>query len=396
MRTQKIKPRILLNFVALKSGGGVQVGLDFLSHIKSDDTFEWHLLVTKKTPFDSISLQDGFTSIQRAEHSLLGRLIAELITVRKMVKTINPIVIFTMFGPSPLFVFDRSIKTISGCAYSNLFYPEIDFWKNSGFILKWVNKFHDIFRLLLTKRADLVIFETEDLKNRSIKLRGFGENQACFIMPAVSRKITDSINETKYSKYLKAIDGFKIVLISYYRYHKNIDTLPYILKELESARNIHDVYFILTVEPDHPGTINLFKAAEQLGVRDKIINLEPVPPECCAEIYAAADASILPSTLESFSNNIAESWACSVPLIITDRSWARSLCNNAAIYVKHRDIADTAEKISMLYRDQELKKKMILLGKERLAQYPSSNERFQAYLEVLKMMVTTARKENHA
>jgi glycosyltransferase involved in cell wall biosynthesis len=38
------KKVVILNLLALKSGGGVQVGIDFLSNLKNSTEFEWDLI----------------------------------------------------------------------------------------------------------------------------------------------------------------------------------------------------------------------------------------------------------------------------------------------------------------------------------------------------------------
>lgn len=391
------RPVILLNFIALKSGGGVQVGVDFLSHVKNSTDYEWHLIATAGTAFDEITEADGVASIVRSEGGIKGRFIAEVFTLRYLVKKIKPQLIFTLFGPGPLLIFDPAIKTISGCAYSNLFYPEIDFWKNSGFPLKQINKFIDVFRLLLTRRADLVVFETSDIRERAIQLRKFDPDRVCVVKPSVSNTIKNHLPEEKHDRfYLQSKHGFKIVMISYYRYHKNIDLFPYILRYLEESYGLNDIFFVLTLEPDHPGTKSLIEIANVLGVSERIINIGPISPESCSEIYSIADISILPSTLESFSNNIAESWASSVPLLTTDRSWARSICGNAAMYAKHRDVKDIGDKIYLLYRDENARINLIKEGHIRLSEYPTSSERFFFHLQNINNLLGFNSRDVHA
>ena len=55
---------------------------------------------------------------------LLKRLSFQLFKLGRIIKKNNINIIYTMFGPGLNY---RGVKSVTGCAYSNLFFPEIKF-----------------------------------------------------------------------------------------------------------------------------------------------------------------------------------------------------------------------------------------------------------------------------
>src|SRR5262249_30047247 len=110
----------------------------------------------------------------------------------------------------------------------------------------------------------------------------------------------------------------------------------------------------------------------------------PVTQQGCAELYRACDAVILPSQLESFSNTIAESWTMGKPLLIGDLPWARALCGSAATYFSYASATSAAERILELREDPALCERLASCGRAQLAHYPTSEQRFRQYLDILE------------
>ena len=136
--------------------------------------------------------------------------------------------------------------------------------------------------------------------------------------------------------------------------------------------------------PSKEETKHLLARAHEQGVAEYIYNFGPVPHEGCAEIYRECDAVILPSSLESFSNTIAEAWAMQKPLVISDLDWARSCCGEGAVYIRYRDSDDIARKLIMLKESPEYAKAIIEAGRRMQSTYPTSRERFAQYLELIE------------
>lgn len=374
--------KILLNFIPLKTGGGVQVALDFISNIsKFGANHEWYLIVTEGTEFLKIDLPKNCELIHVVPNKLTERARFEFFTSKRLVSELTPDVIYTQFGPH----WNTSVKNVVGCAYSNLFYPEIDFWNALPFHKRFIKKSIDIYRKNKLRQADKVIFETEDLAVRSVEQGFLDVTRVSYVLPAASSLVSlESNHPETLNKLIGMRSGFNFCLISGYHPNKNIELLIDAIPLLNLKLGHDNFNLLLTLPEDNPSVKSLFQKAECYGVRKQIHNIGPIPQQGCCEVYKASDAAILPSILESFSNNIAEAWAMKVPLLISDMSWSRSLCNDSAHYFDCYDSNDVASKMYDVILSDSLCESLVDNGRARIQDYPTSQQRFQQYLTIIE------------
>jgi glycosyltransferase involved in cell wall biosynthesis len=378
------KMKILLNLLPLKTGGGVQVALDFLNNIKNHgNNHEWHVICRKEMPF--IKLCEGNIKLAATvSDNLLSRIKYEWITHVSVANKIQPKVALTLFGPHMRV---NSAVNIGGCAYSNLFYPEINFWKDVPIQKRWIKRLIDHFRKSRLAKNDISVFETEELASRAKQIMQSGKKTIC-IKPSCSNLVTIGSYHTPTREQCKSIPaGFKITLISGYHPNKNIEFLGRVAIELKKM-NALDICFVLTLPTTNPNVSRFLSSICAQGLSKYFHNLGPIPQAGCAEVYRACNAAVLPSNLESFSNMIAESWAMNRPLFISEQSWATSICHDAALYYKHLDAKDLAEKILSLKNGETDYQLYIEKGMNQLAKYPDSRERFEQYLELIETAAT--------
>ena len=383
---------VVLNFLPLRTGGGVQVALDFLSNLKAyGKAHEWHLVCREGTPFRDAA-KGSVGSIREVRDSLLARMFFEIVESRNYLRNVRPDVVYTQFGPQWPFV--RTVQVV-GCAYSNLFYPEVDFWGDLPYHKKGIKKIIDWYRLRKISTADVRIFETDDLAARAIRQCGFPEISVKVVRPAASSLVfADSETNAIHESLSNIQNDFKIVSISGFHPNKNIPLL------LEALKYYNELYpgnpgaLLLTLDKNAHTTREIWELAKSLKVEFSVVNLGTIPQKSCGELYKVADAAVLASNLESFSNMIAESWATGTPLLIADHSWSRDICGEAAIYFSPMDPKDLAKKMSMLHRDKELRKKISENGRARLREYPTSAERFNAYLQIIEEAPSLKHREN--
>ncbi|MFW5820255.1 MAG: glycosyltransferase, partial [Bacteroidota bacterium] len=99
-------------------------------------------------------------------------------------------------------------------------------------------------------------------------------------------------------------------------------------------------------------------------------------------LYQECDAMFLPSLLECFSASYPEAMAMEKPIITVDLGFAHSICNDSALFFNPIDSTDALNKIEALRINADLRKNLILKGKKRLEDFPSSKERAVKYLEI--------------
>lgn len=377
--------KILLNLLPLKTGGGVQVALDFLENIAQyGKQHEWLVICRAGMPFEQYCKRH-IKLVARVADNLPSRAKFEWLGYAQISKTLQPEVALTLFGPHLRI---QGAVNIGGCAYSNLFYPEIDFWQGLPSHRKLIKKVIDQLRFKRLAHNDITIFETEDLAKRAKKILQ-PKQKVTFIRPACSSLVNkDRSHTATQSKCQKIPKAFTITLISGYHPNKNIEFLASVARELKRMGEI-GICFVLTLPPSNPKVQEFFTGVKNANLGAYFYNLGPVPQAGCAEVYRACDAAILPSNLESFSNMIAESWAMQKPLLISDQSWSRSICADGAIYYPHLKPAELARKIVALKSGEINVQACIARGLNQLNQYPTSHDRFVQYLQLIEQTASS-------
>lgn len=373
---------IILNFIPLKQGGGVQVGLDFLNQAKLyGGEHTWYVVATENTPFMTYEYSDNIKLAAVVKNNLVSRLFFEYIDCKKLITKTKANITYTQFGPTwP----GSKLQNIAGCAYSNLMYPEIDFWGMLPLFTRYKRKLIDLLRVKRLLSSDVLIFETQDLAERAIRIFNLHPDRVHFVRPCASSLVNAEFYHEETANQIQQIpSGFRVLLLSHYRPHKNFELLPKIAEVLKNEYQINDVVFVLTLA-DSNNLSNILSLAAKLNVADNICNIGPITYEGCGLLYKACNAVILPSLLESFSNSIAEAWAMKKPLLISDFDWSRSICENAAIYINYNDASHTAQQIAKLYTDKNLMQEITENGNKILANYSDSKARFMEYLRIIE------------
>lgn len=81
---------IILNFIPLKQGGGVQVGLDFLNQAKQYGRDHiWHVVVTENTPFSAYQYSDNIKLSAVIKNNIVSRLLFEYFGCKKLIGRIQ-------------------------------------------------------------------------------------------------------------------------------------------------------------------------------------------------------------------------------------------------------------------------------------------------------------------
>jgi glycosyltransferase involved in cell wall biosynthesis len=372
---------ILVNLVPIKSGGGQQVASNFIIQVLKNSDFSPFFLVTENTHVHKILLKCNCENIHVVKNGLLNRLIFQLFTLGTIILKNDIEIIYTMFGPG---LHHKNVKSVTGCAYSNLFFPEINFWQGYSFLKSIQLRLIDKYRLNSTLKSNFIIFENESMQKRAIDLFKYPKEQTKLILPSVSAYPDSEISE-EFTLRLKNIDStkFNFLMLSGWHKNKNIEIVPHILSNLKK-QGVNDVNFVITVPKDHPDSIQLLEEAKIHSVEDNIVFFDQVLPSEVQFLFEEIDAVALFSLLESFSNNIIESWYFKKPLFISDEVWSRAICKNAAIYVERTNASKISETIINFRNNKDLQEEIndnvVLIIK----QYPNPKEKVNLQLDLLK------------
>lgn len=181
---------VLFNMVSIKAGGGQQNALSFLENIVSLNLgFDYIVACTESTLVYDFCLKNHIRYIV-VKQGVLSRLKYELLfEFLPAFKKYKIEKIFTIFGSAPLM--SLNVYKISGCAYSNIFQPEVDIWGYMVWYKRILKKCIDLFRLFSLLQSDEIILETHYLKDRAVNI--LKNKKVSVIEMAPSKLVTDKL-----------------------------------------------------------------------------------------------------------------------------------------------------------------------------------------------------------
>jgi len=366
---------ILINFGTLKDGGGQNVALNFMASLLTiQNNNYYHFIIVKDTQLHKFFINSKINNYTLVPKNPIGRILYELVLGRFIVYKYKINIIYSYFG---IGLYPKYIPQVTGSADSNIYFPEIDFWSQYSGINLFFKKIIDNYRIWGLKRASGIIFENKELERRCHKL--FKLRETRFIKPSISNYENNKKNIFK-DKFNN--DTPKGLFLCSWQLNKNIMMIPEIAKLIKDQGI--DFSFILTAPIDsssmHIQFSNLIKKND---VGNMVNIIGQVKKEDLSNLYNQIDYVFLLSKLESFSNNIIESWFFKKPLIISDEPWAKSICKDGAIYVNRKSPSDIVEKIINICNNPNYKSRILLNTKNILKTYPSIDQRTKQELDYL-------------
>ncbi|EAQ31905.1 glycosyltransferase family 4 protein [Idiomarina baltica] len=378
--------KILLNLFAVSSGGGQQVALNLLRSLSLDSrNHNWYILVSEGSELEKVASElFPSDSLCVYGYSYFNRLLV-IPKIRKLIRLHNIGLVYN-FGPCIPFI---RCKQVVRTVYSNLYYPEVDFWKDYSFRKRCVKKIIDFFRLRGTLSADALIFENEDMLYRASRLHDYPSERATYVAPSVTQfeqSWTDSRFEQDGSD-----ESYKILYLSSWHLNKQIHILPAVASKLKSKGV--KVKFLLSLSDDSTEVERfLTPKIEYYKVNDYFKFLGKVEAKYVHQVVKGADAMILLSKLECFSSNVIEAFFFGKPLIISDEAWARSACDDAALFVDRDSVESIGKAVESLNSDIELQEDLKRRGKARLSSFNSPEEKVDAQIEFLERFFSESAK----
>ena len=303
------------------------------------------------------------------------RILQEIFILSFRVSQKNTDIIYSYFGYGFIF---GNFTQVSGAADSNLYFPEINFWEQESFFNKIKRYLVDKYRIYGLRNSEAIIFENLEMFNRAKKM--FPEKRLELIMPSFSKPADSKLSPIDLDE-----SKFRVLCLSGWQKNKNILKLPQIAK-LVSKRN-PSIEFVITASPDSSECYKEFyKNVIRFNVEKHFKLIGNRPKDELEDLYKKINCVILLSLLESFSNNIIESWHYKKPLIISDESWSKSICNDAAIYVQRDDVNCIAKELLKISANPQNYDDLIEKGMNAFLKYPTIEERFKSEIEFLNSL----------
>lgn len=370
--------KLLINFSTLKAGGGQNVAMNFLYAIDSIDLKQINLyyIVADDSQIHKFLETNHKQNYFVVSQNPIKRILFELFQSKNLLKKWKIDIIYSYFGYG---LFPKGYKQVIGSADSNLYFPDIDFWKGYNGTTRLKKYLVDFYRLYGVKNSNAVVFENEVLEKKAKEL--YNLKNTITIKPSINMVFKDQ-------KYLFSGNVDKNIpkglFLCGWHMNKNILKIPEIAYNLKKM-NV-EFQFILTAPIDNTNSmyIKFIELSQKYDVLDRCFVIGQINKEQLKSLYEQVDYVFLLSKLESFSNNIIESWYFKKLLIISDEEWAHSICKNAAFYVNRDDSKLIASDIKNLLIDKEKVENIIQNGGKEILFYPNIETRIKLEMEYIE------------
>ncbi|MFO7899519.1 MAG: glycosyltransferase [Planctomycetota bacterium] len=374
----------MLDFSSIQAGGGVQQALSFLDAIERTSFCHFDLsylfpgkgeLRPRAADFNPARTLVAPAALPRRLLFLRSRAVRFLLRNRVQA-------VFTLFGPGV--PHPPGVASVVGVAYSDIGYPSGPFWDYMPRRRRWRRRLINVGRRRQLRKATCLLAETTLVKTQLSRSLPFALEKIHVIPPAPSRFVADSRADVQ-------AECRSLLLLSGPARHKNLWRL-YDVAEL-AARERLDFRLVLTVRrhrwirslPD-PGRVDD-------AVIDRYFDfVGPVPCTEIGPLYESCDILMNLSDLESFTNNYVESWQAGLPLLCSDRDFARHICGGSALYVEPHRPESVLRGIQRLMGSPELRTSLAAEGKKRLAALPSLRERYDEIARIICSEISQRRK----
>lgn len=166
-------------------------------------------------------------------------------------------------------------------------------------------------------------------------------------------------------------ESFTILYAGRFVYEKGLDTL------LRAIGMIKKPVFLILVG-DGPLKDSLFELAKTLRVDHQVQFLAPLTQDKMPELYAMADALVLPSRetpvwKEQYGRVLLEAMACKVPVIGSDSGAIPEVIGDGGMIFKEDDPSSLAKCIDELVENEDMYKNLVEIGYKRAITLFSQN-----------------------
>lgn len=365
--------KIIIDNSNLIVGGGIQVGTSFLNDLNALNlNFKFHVIqsVNSAKAVDTSKFSSNFFFYDLNDKSAKS-IWQRKKEVKNIEESIQPDVIFTVFGPS---YHKSNFPKVVGFAIPFMIYKDSPFFSKICFIEKMKYKaLAFIKKRAFLRNSNALVFETANAQQVFSKYTNKKHE-----LYTVSNTLNEIFSKHDQWENLEIQNKskFNIIYLTSNYPHKNIQIIPNVIDVLIEKYKLSDFKFLITVtreEVNFPVKYNQY--VEYLG---------KVPLNKIPALYKQSHLAFIPTLLEVFSATYLEAMYMNLPIVASDMPFSRDICADAALFSKPTDAEDYAEAIYRLYMDVDLKNEKIKLGSENLKRFGTSMDRTMKYIKIIQ------------
>ena len=343
--------RLLINAVGLRAGGGLTVGLNCLRGLReARPDYEMMALVPAGCGYEEqcATLAIPFTAFPANALYPLWRLWFDQVQVPGAARRWAADVLLSMNNQAAWAVSCPQVVLLHN-AYS--IYPVADWWSLLGaFDRASILLQRALFAAIAPRRCARVAVQTPVAARRLEEHYGIPADRLAVVPNAIA--VEHHGPETDAGRQLglrmRAAARGRTVVLTLARYYPHKD-LEFILRVARALRDRDDrrfVFFITIAAEQHPGARALLARIGRERLSEDVVNLGPLDFGQLRGAYDAAQICFLPTMLESMSGTHLEALHYQLPIVTTERDFARDACGTAAHYFPVGDVDAAVRQLS--------------------------------------------------
>ena len=328
--------RLLVNAVGLRAGGGLTVGLNGLRGIRElRSEYDMLALVPADCGYEALCTELSIPYRAFRKHTLYQawRLWFDQVIVPVTARRWSADLLFTMNNQAAWWVTCPQILLFHNPYY---IYPVAE-WSSLLAPFDWASLL--LQRALFAvnaRRCARIAVQTPVAAKRLRDHYGIEPDRVTVIPNAIALEHDGAVTEAgrALARRMQAAASGRTSVLTLARYYPHKD-LEFIVRVARRLRDIGDrrfVFFITVAADHHPGARALLETIARERLAGEVVNLGPLGYGELRSAYEAARISFLPSVLESMSGTHLEGLHYRVPIVTTDRDFARHACGSAAHY----------------------------------------------------------------
>ncbi len=376
------RSRVLVNATTCSKGGSLQMATMFLRQSLQNPTdFDWRFAVS--TAVGQELAKFGLnTADMHVFESSPARDTKSRDRLLELESACVPDLVFTVAGPAYV---RFKAKHVVVCAEPWVTHATMSAYRSLRFPDEWLRiRLLTAFKRSSFRTADAWILQTETAR-RGLQHNIGAPAAACFVIPATCDA---QYHDANFTVPFPALDQ-KLRLLCFtapYK-HKNLLAIPHVAERLSILRPTRTFEFVFTLPIESSTWRALDRLSRRLGVRDRIVNLGPIPVAEGAALYRSCHVCFLPTVLESFSATYPEAMAMGMPIVTSDLNFAHDVCRDAALYFPPRDPQQAAARIAELIDNRTTWDRLVANGKTRIAELPTPAEQYRMDVEVFRQVL---------
>jgi glycosyltransferase involved in cell wall biosynthesis len=199
------------------------------------------------------------------------------------------------------------------------------------------------FRRCLAGLRDVIV-QTPVMESRLTKRFSTRAARVHVIAQPVPRHVSETAGTPGRSPLALCEKPIRLLFLAAYYPHKNHAMLPSLVAELRARGLAGRAHIFVTLGERAPASLR----TALMACADVITDLGPLTPDHVPQALADASALLLPTLLESYGLIYLEAMSCRLPILTSDRDFARWVCSDTALYFDPLDAGSIVDAIAAL------------------------------------------------